>query len=199
MLCRFLEYVPGGSIGECLRKLERGFDDDLTRHCTSQIVYGLAYLHSRNILHRDLKADNILVNLEGVCKISDFGISKHGSTSHPPKCIDIIRLANSLVGDIYANNDNATTMQGTVFWMAPEVISSPDGYGGKADVWSVACIVLEMLTGLRPWHGTPQISVILMVSAYSRLAFLALTDGPTAWSARLKESASFALQCKNSA
>jgi len=83
ILCRFLEYVPGGSIGECLRKLERGFDDDLTRHCTSQIVDGLAYLHSRNILHRDLKADNILVNLEGVCKISDFGISKHGSTFSP--------------------------------------------------------------------------------------------------------------------
>lgn len=83
IFCRFLEYVPGGSIGECLRKLERGFDDDLTRHCTSQIVDGLAYLHSRNILHRDLKADNILVNLEGVCKISDFGISKHGSTFTP--------------------------------------------------------------------------------------------------------------------
>jgi serine/threonine protein kinase len=83
ILYRFLEYVPGGSIGECLRKLERGFDDDLTRHCTNQIVGGLAYLHSRNILHRDLKADNILVNLEGVCKISDFGISKHGSTFIP--------------------------------------------------------------------------------------------------------------------
>jgi len=77
-----------------------------------------------------------------------------------------IHLPNSPTDDIYANNDNATSMQGTVFWMAPEVISSPDGYGGKADVWSVACIVLEMWTGLRPWHGTPQISVILMVSAH---------------------------------
>lgn len=83
ILCRFLEYVPGGSIGECLRKLERGFDDDFTRYCTNQIIDGLAYLHSRNILHRDLKADNILVNLDGGCKISDFGISKRGSTSHP--------------------------------------------------------------------------------------------------------------------
>ena len=62
--------------------------------------------------------------------------------------------------------------------MAPEVISSPDGYGGKADVWSVACIVLEMWTGRRPWHGTPQISVILMVSVYYRQVSLALTDAP---------------------
>lgn len=85
----------------------------------------------------------------------------------------IIHLANSLAGDIYENNDNATSMQGTVFWMAPEVISSPDGYGGKADVWSVACIVLEMWTGLRPWHGTPQIAVILMVSARVCQGFLA--------------------------
>ena len=60
--------------------------------------------------------------------------------------------------------------------MAPEVISSPDGYGGKADVWSVACIVLEMWTGLRPWHGTPQISVILIVSAHIYQVFLTLTD-----------------------
>lgn len=62
--------------------------------------------------------------------------------------------------------------------MAPEVISSPDGYGGKADVWSVACIVLEMWTGLRPWHGTPQISVILMVSPHICQVFLASTDSP---------------------
>lgn len=62
--------------------------------------------------------------------------------------------------------------------MAPEVISSPDGYGGKADVWSVACIVLEMWTGLRPWHGTPQISVILMVSNLFPPVPMALTDAP---------------------
>jgi len=49
---RFLEYVPGGSIGECYRKLGRGFDKNLTRHCTQQIVGGLAYLHSKGILHR---------------------------------------------------------------------------------------------------------------------------------------------------
>jgi len=60
--------------------------------------------------------------------------------------------------------------------MAPEVISSQEGYGGKADVWSVACIVIEMWTGLRPWHGSQQIAVILLVSAHICYVFLALTD-----------------------
>ncbi len=135
ILCRFLEYVPGGSVGECLRKLERGFDDDLTRHCTSQIVYGLAYLHSRNILHRDLKADNILVNLEGVCKISDFGISKHGSTSHPQNCIFkyvwLIRL-------------QATFMLTTI-----TLLRCKEPFSG----WHLRLLAVQMVTVVKPMSG----------------------------------------------
>ncbi|PVF99133.1 Pkinase-domain-containing protein [Serendipita vermifera] len=141
----FLEYVPGGSIGECYRKLGQGFDKNLTRHCTKQIVEGLAYLHSRGILHRDLKADNILVDLDGVCKISDFGISRHEHDN------------------IYGANEAATTMQGSVFWMAPEVLTTPEGYGGKVDIWSLGCVVLEMCTGDRPWAPRPQLAVLLLL------------------------------------
>lgn len=141
----FLEYVPGGSIGECYRKLGRGFDKDLTRHCTRQIVDGLAYLHSKGILHRDLKADNILVDLEGVCKISDFGISKHEQEN------------------IYGANEAATTMQGSVFWMAPEVLDNLEGYGAKVDIWSLGCVVLEMCTGERPWAPKHQLAVLLLL------------------------------------
>ncbi|KAG8827036.1 hypothetical protein FRC19_006004 [Serendipita sp. 401] len=141
----FLEYVPGGSIGECYRKLGRGFDKNLTRHCTRQILDGLAYLHSRGILHRDLKADNILVDLEGNCKISDFGISKHEHDN------------------IYGANEAMTAMQGTVFWMAPEILVNPDGYGGKVDIWSFGCVVLEMCTGDRPWAPKPSLAVILLL------------------------------------
>lgn len=71
----FLEYVPGGSIGGCLRKHGK-FDHEVVRSFTSQMLSGLEYLHSRKVLHRDLKADNILLDPSGVCKISDFGISK---------------------------------------------------------------------------------------------------------------------------
>lgn len=71
----FLEYIPGGSIGSCLRKHGK-FDEPIVRSLTRQTLSGLEYLHREGILHRDLKADNILLDRTGTCKISDFGISK---------------------------------------------------------------------------------------------------------------------------
>lgn len=58
-------------------------------------------------------------------------------------------------------------MQGTVFWMAPEVIDTPKkGYDKKIDIWSVGCVVLEMWAGKRPWSGDEAIAVILKVSCH---------------------------------
>ncbi|KAG9017075.1 hypothetical protein FRB90_001854 [Tulasnella sp. 427] len=73
----FLEYVPGGSISSLLRRQGK-FDEDVIKFFTAQIVDGLAYLHGRNITHKDLKADEILVDPSGQCKISDYGLSKLG-------------------------------------------------------------------------------------------------------------------------
>lgn len=73
-----LEYVPGGSVGRCLRKHGK-FETQVIQFFTTQILEGLEYLHQRGILHRDLKADNILVKMDGTIKISDFGISKKSS------------------------------------------------------------------------------------------------------------------------
>ena len=127
----FLEYIPGGSVGSCLRKHGR-FDENLVSSMTRQTLSGLAYLHQEGVLHRDLKADNILLDTDGTCKISDFGISKK-------------------TDNIYGN-DAQNTMQGSVFWMAPEVIRSQgQGYSAKVDIWSLGCVVLEMFTGKRPW------------------------------------------------
>jgi len=137
----FLEYVPGGSIGSCLLKHGK-FDEEVTKSFTEQILTGLEYLHSKGILHRDLKADNILVETTGVCKISDFGIAKRTD--------NIDGLGAS------------TAMQGTVFWMAPEVIDPmKKGYDKKVDIWSVGCVVHEMWVGKRPWSGNEAIAVIL--------------------------------------
>lgn len=98
---------------------------------------------------QDLKADNILVETSGVCKISDFGISKR---------TDDINMAA-----VY------TSMQGTVFWMAPEVVNSKaKGYNSKIDIWSVGCVVFEMWTGQRPWLGQEAMAVLIHVSGLSR-------------------------------
>lgn len=131
----FLEYVPGGSVKTLLINFGR-FPEPTIRFLNRQILEGLSYLHSRGILHRDLKADNLLLDIDGTIKISDFGISKRSR-------------------DIYTNNAEMS-MQGTIFWMAPEVIhnvikNQKQGYSAKVDVWSLGCVILEMFVGRRPW------------------------------------------------
>ncbi|KAF8610619.1 kinase-like protein [Ceratobasidium sp. AG-I] len=139
----FLEYVPGGSVGSVLRKHGK-FEDVVVRSFSHQIIDGLAYLHASGILHRDLKGDNILIDPSGICKISDFGISKRSE-------------------HVY-NNHEGTAMQGSVFWMAPEMLhSNKQGYNAKIDIWSVGCVVLEMQAGRRPWTEEDMFAVMYKV------------------------------------
>lgn len=140
----FLEYISGGSIGSCLRKHGK-FEEPVVASLTRQTLSGLAYLHREGILHRDLKADNILLDLDGTCKISDFGISKK-------------------TDNIYGN-DKTNSMQGSVFWMAPEVIRSQgEGYSAKVDIWSLGCVVLEMFAGRRPWSKEEAVGAIYKIA-----------------------------------
>ncbi|KAF4589269.1 MAP kinase kinase kinase [Ophiocordyceps camponoti-floridani] len=140
----FLEYISGGSIGSCLRKHGK-FEEPVVSSLTRQTLSGLAYLHREGILHRDLKADNILLDLDGTCKISDFGISKK-------------------TDNIYGN-DKTNSMQGSVFWMAPEVVRSQnEGYSAKVDIWSLGCVVLEMFAGRRPWSKDEAVGAIYKIA-----------------------------------
>ncbi len=137
--------MPGGSVGSCLRKHGK-FEEPTIKSFLHQILSGLAYLHSKGILHRDLKADNILVDFEGICKISDFGTVRRSD-------------------DIYGNVENMS-LQGSIFWMAPEVVSlSKKGYSAKIDIWSLGCVVLEMFAGRRPWSDDEAVQAMFKIGA----------------------------------
>lgn len=128
----FLEYAAGGSLRQLLQE-KGGLSEEETSRYTYQILQGLHYLHSNEKTHRDIKGANVLLSAEGFCKLADFGACKHVE-------------ATSYVSGL----------KGTPHWMAPEVIRGEQGSGWqKADIWSVGCTVIEMLTGQAPWPDLP--------------------------------------------
>ncbi|KAJ9649275.1 ATP binding [Coniosporium apollinis] len=144
----FLEYVPGGSVATMLVNYGP-FREGLISNFVRQILAGLAYLHSRDIIHRDIKGANILVDNKGAVKISDFGISKRVE-------------ASSLLPSSRSKGGPRVSLQGSVFWMAPEVVKQT-AYTRKADIWSLGCLIVEMMTGSHPHPNCSQLQAIFKI------------------------------------
>ena len=122
-----MELVQGGELLFHLKKQIR-FDDERTRFYISELILALEYLHNNNIIYRDIKPENILLDKTGHIKLIDFGLSK-----------------------IYKNNNEKMfTLCGTPFYLAPEVIEKK-GYNNSADWWSLGCLMYEMLSGNPPF------------------------------------------------
>jgi len=101
----FLEYISGGSIASMVKKFGP-LNTNIIRSYTKQILEGLEYLHVRNTIHRDIKGANILVDHNGVCKLTDFGTA-------------------TKLYSIMENEDKSKLIQeikGTLNWMAPECL-----------------------------------------------------------------------------
>eukprot|EP01062_Namystynia_karyoxenos_P027661 TRINITY_DN21171_c0_g1_i1.p1 TRINITY_DN21171_c0_g1~~TRINITY_DN21171_c0_g1_i1.p1 ORF type:complete len:993 (+),score=252.66 TRINITY_DN21171_c0_g1_i1:141-3119(+) len=138
-----MEYVSGGSLLGLIQQYESqgGLPEVVVRRYTRQTVGGVDYLHSQDLMHRDIKPANILVDAAGVCKVADFGASKH------------LKPATM-------TQNAATAVTGTPLYMAPEMISGRCTSDLRSDVWSVGCTVIEMLSGQRPWLNVAHLEAI---------------------------------------
>ncbi|GLV39476.1 foraging [Carabus blaptoides fortunei] len=127
-LYMLMESCLGGELWTVLR--DKGhFDDGTTRFYTACVVEAFDYLHSRNIIYRDLKPENLLLDIHGYVKLVDFGFAKRLQTGR-----------------------KTWTFCGTPEYVAPEVILNR-GHDISADYWSLGVLMFELLTGTPPFTG----------------------------------------------
>jgi serine/threonine protein kinase len=162
MLYIFQEWVPGGSVSSLLSKFGP-FPIPVVRSYLHQIILGLQYLHSKHILHRDIKGGNVLVNDSGVVKLADFGASKMCAPESS-----------------FGMDEEPMTMRGTPYFMAVEVFE--EKYGRKADIWSCAGVAFQMITAQPPWKD------LGLKSPMSLYRHLKATEGPPPMDEKLSTS-----------
>ena len=124
-LYMLLEFIIGGELFTHLRKAGK-FANDHTRFYAAQIVMALQYLHNDSVVYRDLKPENLLLDMIGYLKITDFGFAKKVE-------------------------DRTWTLCGTPEYLAPEIIQSK-GHGKAVDWWALGILVYEMLAGYPPFY-----------------------------------------------
>ena len=133
-----MEYMQGGALTDILGRNIRWPETHIAYVC-KQSLMGLAFMHRNHRLHRDIKSDNILVDLDGRVKLADFGFA---------------------VG-LTAEEDKRKSVVGTPYWMAPELIRGLD-YDSKVDVWSLGITAIEMAEGEPPLIDEQPLRALLL-------------------------------------
>ncbi|KAF1886170.1 hypothetical protein Lal_00045400, partial [Lupinus albus] len=144
----FMEYMPFGTLTQSTLRHHHGgrINEPVIAHYTRQVLQGLEYLHSKRLVHCDIKGSNILVNEDGA-KISDFGCAKYVNNNELPP-------------------GAAAVISGTPMFMSPEVARGQE-QGYPCDIWALGCTMVEIATGFAPWPNVEDPVSILYHIAYS--------------------------------
>lgn len=133
-----LEFCAGGELFFHMMKRNR-FDENTAKFYFCEVLLGLEYLHSRNILYRDLKPENVLLDLDGHVRLTDFGLSKEETCS------------NSSSSSTGPAAEKFTSFVGTAGYLSPEMIKR-EGHGKPLDFYCLGCLLYVMLTGSLPYY-----------------------------------------------
>jgi len=140
-----LEYVPGGPIYDSAEFQHAGMGEELAQHYFRETCRGLDFLHINNVIHRDLKPDNLLKMTDGTVKIVDFGVSE-------------------LFNDEDGNSPEVTSAVGTPAFLAPEIAMGGKARGKPSDIWSLGVTLFFIVCGRLPFSGKTVNGVITAIT-----------------------------------
>ncbi|KAK3704747.1 hypothetical protein QZH41_009751, partial [Actinostola sp. cb2023] len=144
-LWMMLEFCPGGALDDLMLEIERGLNEKEIKAVCRQLFEGLNVLHTNKIIHRDLKAGNLLLSNDGQIKIADFGVSAKNKKTLQRR----------------------TTFIGTPYWMAPEVVVTEtckdNPYDYKSDIWSAGVTIVELANMVPPNHAMHPMRVLFKI------------------------------------